>query len=302
MNSFPTIESDPGAYKSLTDAYYKLELPGLRGQNVFGYILPHIAGKMPWSEDWQVDDTRRTISAKNAEVPLTEAFARLLEEARQGDLFSILRGWRNEQYAVRGLAVQEAVSMERAGSALFGINTYGVHMTMYVRSIDEGLKIWVPRRSSSKQTYGGMLDNTVAGGLACGEQPLSCLVREAAEEASLPRDVVQQAKACGVVSYVHLRDSRAGGETGLVQPECQYVYDLEVDPEVQPKPNDDEVEAFYLWPVAEVQRQLARGNFKPNCASVLLDFLIRHGIVTAENEPEYVDIIACLHRRLPFPT
>ena len=49
---------------------------------------------------------------------------------------------------------------------LLGVVTYGVHMTGFVR--DErstyGMKIWVPRRAKSKQTYGGMLDNTVAGG------------------------------------------------------------------------------------------------------------------------------------------
>ena len=195
------------------------------------------------------------------------------------------------------------VSMERAGSALFGINTYGVHMTAYVNTPQEGMKIWVPRRARNKQTYGGMLDNSVAGGLSTGEQPFECLVREAAEEASFSEQLVRSnAKPCGTVSYFHIRDARAGGEAGLLQPECQYVYDMEIGEEVIPKPGDNEVEDFYLWSVGEVKRALAEGQFKPNCAVVLLDFFIRRGILTAENEKDYVEIVSRIHRKLPFPT
>jgi hypothetical protein len=34
----------------------------------------------------------------------------------------------------------------------------------------------------------------------------------------------------------------------------------------------------------------------------LVDFLIRHGIITPENEPDFVEISMRLHRRLPFRT
>merc|ERR1712029_627583 len=87
-------------------------------------------------------------------------------------------------------------------------------MTGYVRT-DEGMKIWAPRRALTKQTYPGMMDNTVAGGLSTGEKPFECLVRECEEEASLPAGVVQPVRACGTLTYFHVRDSRAGGETGL---------------------------------------------------------------------------------------
>lgn len=191
--------------------------------------------------------------------------------------------------------------MERSGSPLFGINTYGVHMTLFTRT-EAGLKIWVPRRAKTKQTYPGMLDNSVAGGLAIGEEPFPCLVREAEEEASIPAELVRaRAKACGTISYVHVRDAQAGGESGLFQPECQYCYDMDVG-DFQPAPNDTEVEAFYLWSVDEVKQHLAQGEFKPNCALVLVDFFIRHGIITAENEQHYIEIVARLHRRLPFPS
>jgi hypothetical protein len=35
---------------------------------------------------------------------------------------------------------------------------------------------------------------------------------------------------------------------------------------------------------------------------VVLDFLIRHGIMTYESEMDYIQIASRLHRSLPFPT
>jgi 8-oxo-dGTP pyrophosphatase MutT (NUDIX family) len=148
-----------------------------------------------------------------------------------------------------------------------------------------------------------MLDNAVAGGIASGESPFESLVRECGEEASLDEELVRtRAKACGTVTYWYIRDERAGGETNLMQPEVQYVYDLELPEGTTPKPGDDEVEEFYLWSVEEVQEAMRKGEFKPNCAMVVLDFLIRHGILTTESERDYIEIVSRLHRKLEFPT
>ncbi|KKK13329.1 hypothetical protein ARAM_001996 [Aspergillus rambellii] len=192
--------------------------------------------------------------------------------------------------------------MERCASPLFGIVSYGIHVTCYVED-STGLRLWVPRRSKTKQTYPGMLDNTVAGGMSTGENPFECFVREAMEEASLPEDIVRaNATSVGCVSYTYVRDSRAGGETGLVQPEVEYVYDVKLAADVIPKPNDSEVEEFCLFTVDETKKALANGEFKPNCAVVLIDFFIRHGIITPENEKDFLEIITKIHRRLEFPT
>ena len=257
---------------------------------------------MPWDDQWHIDHQRRQVTPKlpqDKSKSQSKIIADTLSRAKEARTFKVLEGWRNEVYPI---PFQYSIAtMERAGSALFGINTYGVHMTVYTRTAD-GPKIWVPRRSKTKQTYGGMLDNSVAGGLAAGETPFECLIREAAEEASLPEQLVRlAAKSVGIVSYVHVRDPRAGGESGLLQPECQFVYDMEVGEDVSLAPNDTEVEAFYLWTVEEVKEHLEKDEFKPNCALVLLDWLIRHGEMTAENEQQYVEINMRLHRRLPFP-
>lgn len=225
-----------------------------------------------------------------------------IAQAVKLDRFEVLKGWRNEKYAVYGPGGEYLLEVERSAACLFGIVTYGAHMTGYVQDA-EGLKIWVPRRAKNKQTYPSMLDNTVAGGMCTGERPFECIVREAMEEASLPESVVRSAVvARGCVTYTHVRDARAGGETALLQPEVEYVYDLKLEPSVIPKPGDNEVEEFKLLSISEAQEALTRGEFKPNCAVIMIDFFIRHGILTAENEPDYLEIVARLHRRLEHPT
>ncbi|KAI9879118.1 MAG: hypothetical protein M1830_009505 [Pleopsidium flavum] len=259
-----------------------------------------------WPSCWSVNTQARTLTLSSPSgsdaAKRSLLMAKTTATARDKGSFRVLEGWRNELYPVYGSDRELLVDIERAASALFGVVTYGVHMTAYVQS-KECMKIWVPRRARNKQTYGGMLDNTVAGGISTGEEPFECLVREAAEEASLPEVLVRKgAKAAGTMTYFYVRDERAGGETELLQPECQYVYDLEVGEDITPKPGDNEVEDFYLWTVEEIQAALAKGEFKPNCALVLLDFFIRHGILTQANEKDYIEIVARLHRRLEFPT
>ena len=53
-----------------------------------------------------------------------------------------------------------------------------------------------------------------------------------------------------------------------------------------------------MWPVKQVVEALHNGEFKPNCGLILVDFLVRHGFVTPENEPNYVEISWRMHRRL----
>ena len=260
-------------------------------------MLPEIVEKMPWEQGFDIDHQKRTIIPRETTSSAINALFDLQLHTARSD-FKVLAGWRNELYPVVGTS--QDIKMERSGSTLFGIVTFGVHLTAYTLK-ENSLWIWVPRRARSKQTYGGMLDNSVAGGISAGEDPFKSVIREAAEEASLPEELVRKnTKACGTVSYFHMRDERAGGEVGLLQPEVEYVYDLQLEPAVVPKPCDNEVESFQLLSVKEVQQALANRDFKPNCALVLLDFFVRHGILTSENEKDYVEIVSRIHRKLPF--
>ena len=273
---------------------------------VLGYILNSVVKAFPWPDCWAIDSTNRTvtlITPPDATPNLrSELVAKTIGEAVERKTFTILEGWRDELYPVYGPNGEFLLELERCASSLFGIVSYGVHVTCYVQD-DKGMRIWVPRRSKTKSTFPGMLDNTVGGGMSTGEQPSECVVREAMEEASLPEDYVRaNAAATGCITYFYARDERAGGETGLLQPEVEYVYDIKLNDSIIPKPCDSEVEKFHLFTVEETKQALANGEFKPNCALVLIDFFIRHGIVTPENEPDFLEITARLHRRLEFPT
>lgn len=87
----------------------------------------------------------------------TQALKVLTEKWRDSGLFSNIISpllWRDELYPVYidafGPRTEDRVAfvLERTACALFGLVTYGVHMTMYT----EDWKIWVPTRAKAKQT------------------------------------------------------------------------------------------------------------------------------------------------------
>lgn len=86
-----------------------------------------------------------------------------MKELQRKNLFKELNGWRNEHYSVQAKFGQKALfSMERAAVSLFGIKGYGCHINGYVRDENGVYKMWIARRSKTKQTYPGKLDNFVS--------------------------------------------------------------------------------------------------------------------------------------------
>jgi 8-oxo-dGTP pyrophosphatase MutT (NUDIX family) len=258
-----------------------------------------------------IDHEARTIwlfQEPATEEERTKLVSRLTAYWRENQTFRILKGWRNELWPVYGRNGELLFSIERVAMGLFGNARFGVHMTAFIRCNDGKSKydyrIWVPKRAADKSTYPGMLDNTVAGGLMTNEDPFECVIREADEEASLPEGFMRSnAKETGTITYIYITDEGAGGEPGWIYPECQWVYDLELpaDGSVTPCPKDGEVDFFRLETVEEIQEQLAQGLWKPNCAMIILDFFVRHGILTPENEPHFDELRARSHRFIPFP-
>ncbi len=301
-HSFPYYQVDPDLYAASISTYYELRVQD--HPYALGYILPSVAEVFRGIPHWTLDDSERilTLTEGSDAASRSAVIEKTLLAMRSTGHFKVLDKWRGELYAVYGREKEVLFNVERSACPLLGVVTYGVHLTAYVRTEGE-LKIWVPRRARTKQTYAGMLDNAVAGGIAAGESAFESMVRECGEEASLPEEVVRsRVKAAGCVTYFYIRNEKAGGGTRLLQPECEYVYDLELPEDVVPKPGDDEVEEFYLWTVNEVKEAMAKGEFKPNCAAVMIDFFIRHGIITAENEKDFIELNARLHRRFEFPT
>lgn len=149
---------------------------------------------MPWTPLFHVDHNQKKINVLpnfNSQDPaaaVSAAFANLIMIAITKDTFRCIGGRHSEPFAIPGSAYP--VHLERFATSLFGITTRGAHMTAYTR-IDGEMKIWVPRRSQNVGTWKGMLDSTVAGGVAADESPFENIIREAAEEASLPASTLR---------------------------------------------------------------------------------------------------------------
>ncbi|XP_005989276.1 thiamin pyrophosphokinase 2 [Latimeria chalumnae] len=220
------------------------------------------------------------------------AMERVLQELRAQSQFSCLKEWRDEKYEVMPrFSDPPLMNMERAATCLFGVKRYGVHINGFVPQGENGVSMWIARRSYTKQTYPGLLDNMVAGGISSGMGIKETLIKECQEEACIPGSIAARAKPVSTVSYTY-EDERG------IFPECQFVYDLEVPAEFVPKVGDGEVHEFYLWPLEKVKEAIATSDFKPNCALVALDFLIRHGHIEPDTERFYQDFVEGIHRTL----
>lgn len=199
-------------------------------------------------------------------------------------------GWRDEFYPVmQTWGDAPLMRVERVTTPWFGIRCWGVHVNGYVRRADS-LHMWVARRARGKSTYPGMLDNMVAGGQAIGLGLLENVVKESAEEAAIPADIAGRARPVGMISYCH------EFEHGM-KPDQQFNYDLELPGDFIPRNADGEVESFELWPIERVVETVRETrDFKFNCNLVIIDFLIRHGLLTAENEPNYAALCMGLRK------
>lgn len=302
--SFPYHElGDSNAYETQIASLWNFFLPD--DPRPHGFILESVVRKMPWTADFQVLPDRKEIRLKpkdkhNGSSSCSQSIDKMLDTAREMGLFPKLGRKRDEQYSIMG--ARFPIGIERSASSLFGIIGQGVHMTVFTRTTS-GIKFWIPERNHKKSTYPGMLDNAVAGGVAHGETSFECLVREAFEEAAIPEEFVREhANAAGTVTWFNVSDARAGGEPGLMNPGVLYVYDLEVAEGVTLKPVDNDVHAFRLMDAQQVKDAMMDRRFKPSSASVMMDFLIRHGFINAESEEDYAEICSRLHRKLPFPT
>lgn len=276
--------------------------------NLLGYITPDIADRF----DTKKNRKNFVVVREEKNVRISESldsfdarnkvFASVALDWKRTDVL-LNKGWRDELYTVYYPRATPYILLERAFSCLLGVVTYGVHINGFIPAENtkekKAMKIWVPRRSLIKATYPNKLDNTIAGGLGYPHGLWETLVKECYEEGGLDEAfVTKNITAAGAVTYI----CQPYGPEGHAQPEIEYVYDLVFPSETEnvPHPVDGESQDFKLMEIDEIREKILQGEFKPNCALVLCDFLVRHGFMTAENEPNYLEILSRLHRRFPF--
>ncbi|WP_419797610.1 MAG: DUF4743 domain-containing protein [Terasakiella sp.] len=201
-----------------------------------------------------------------------------------------INGWRGELYAVSPRFGEEPLFLiERAATPLFGLRAYGVHINGFVR--DKGqIKMWIAKRAADRMVCPDMWDNMVAGGQPAGLSLMENIIKECGEEAGIPEDLARQAQSVGTVSYIMETD-------GGLKPDVMFCYDLEVPKRFIPNNTDGEVASFHLMDVEEVADIVKNTfDFKFNCNLVILDFLIRHGVLNPDEIIEYEELVRGLRQ------
>jgi hypothetical protein len=264
------------------------------------YLPFHVAGqRVGWVEKRFAETLREfadVLVVSAADVSLnphladfdarTQAMAKVAHTLYERKL---VPGWHNEDVAVASrFGAAPLFKLERSAAPLFGVTVLGVHVNGTVRGRD-GLKMWIGRRSPNKPSYPGLLDNLCAGGIIYGYGVRETLIKEAGEEASIPKALAERAVPTGAITYCCERD-------GGLRPDILLVYDLELPPDFVPSPHDDEIESFSLRPIDEVI-EIVRDtfDFKFNCNLVIIDFLVRHGFITPD-QSDYIEIVKGLRQ------
>jgi 8-oxo-dGTP pyrophosphatase MutT (NUDIX family) len=184
--------------------------------------------------------------------------------------------WRQEEFDVRAAPDGPALArIDRGAIPSFGIQAIGVHLNGLVRRPD-GLCLWIARRARDKALDPGKLDHIVAGGVPAGLTPAETLVKEAAEEAAIPADLVRHAQPVGWLSYAMERPEGLRRD-GL------HCFDLLLPADFVPHAADGEVESFELWPLPRVVDTVRTTDaFKFNVNLVMIDLFVRHGLIDGD--------------------
>lgn len=292
------------------NVYYLMTHTGIK----IGFVLRFVVHEMKticshlFENTFEIDTTAQALKFRAQEFDdRNNELDKIAKELYNHSDLEGIKGWRNEKYAVwddKG----PYILLERAMAGLLGIITYGAHINGYV--LDEQSKqinFWIARRAATKPTWPLMLDNIIAGGIGYPYGIYETAIKESMEEANLSQSIIEASiKAAGVVSYLYyqgdIEKEKFDQESSFIVGEVEYIYDLKLPFGVIPTPNDGEVDSFNLLTLQETIDALLNDEFKPNCALIMVDFLIRHGYINVDNEPNYLQLSARIHRMLPFPT
>ncbi|KAH0429002.1 thiamine pyrophosphokinase-related protein [Colletotrichum camelliae] len=178
---------------------------------------------------------------------------------------------------------------------IFGIVTTGAHLNVYKLTEEKGYEIWVSRRPDTQPNFPGLLDQAAAGGFTPSRRTiLECIEKEKKEESKgYPqnwRELMHRSPDIPTIQFLDLRDWRwEKGYAGLPEPGIRKAYDLRVNNE---NICGKEGQTFKLMGIDEIRESMLHGRWKPNSALVMIDFMIRHGLI--ENETEKAEITRLL--------
>lgn len=278
----------PASWPALREAVHA-RVPRLPFLVDDGAAAPRLAGSVARSH-------RPALARWTAELRLDDAGVTLRVPAAQRDAFfaeanaalhaeGLIVAWRDETYPVLALPADGRspdpqadllATFERAASRFWGTATFGAHCNGYVTDTGDAAgrptHLWIARRSDTKPTDPGLLDNLVGGGVPHGQTPADTVIREGWEEAGLT-----PAQMAGIRPGRILRLGRDIPEG--FQLEWLSVYDLALPAGLQPCNQDGEVQALHCWPVDQALARAAAGEMTTDATLATLDFALRHGLL-----------------------
>ena len=200
----------------------------------------------------------------------------------------VIDSWVGEAYAVsHDFKEEPRFLMERAAVSFFGVRGFGVHLNGLVEKND-GIYIWIARRTKAKPFWPGKLDQMVAGGQPFGIGLMENIIKESAEEAAIPENLAKQAEYVGEIHY------RGQSKRGM-NVDTLFNYDLWLPEDFVPENTDGEVDEFILMPLEGMAHITdTTTEFKDNCNLVNIDLLLRRGLI-GQTHPDYDEINTLLY-------
>lgn len=202
----------------------------------------------------------------------------------------LIRGWRNETYAIRNAFDDPPLAfIERAASRFFGTTTYAVHLNGVVGAPEREAPprlgggaspvapaahgepyFWIACRSDTKPTHPGMLDNLVGGGIGWGLPVFDTLVKEAYEESGIDALLARTASAGRMIHVLQEIDEGTKAEQ-------LFIYDLLLPDDFAPRNTDGEVAEHRLVSRAQLLDVVRAGRMTVDASLATLDCLLRRG-------------------------
>jgi 8-oxo-dGTP pyrophosphatase MutT (NUDIX family) len=227
-----------------------------------------------WPDVFDIDGAGVTLSARFNTVDLRSAALGAVIGALAAD--GRIPGWRDETYAIRNAFDAPPLAyIERAASRFFGTMTYAVHLNGVVEYDDRAPHLWIARRSDTKATDPGMLDNVVAGGIGWGFGIEATIIKECWEEAGIPGEIAARAVAGRTA---HVLQSIPEG----TQAEQIFIYDLALPVDFAPRNQDGEVGEHRLARIDEVARWIEEGALTVDASLATLDCMLRRRWIDEE--------------------
>jgi len=255
-----------------------------RQHEVGSVARQHLPALAPWAPALRIDAHGVLL-----QVPATERDTFLADINTRLHQQGLIIGWRDETYPVLAWRSDLLLAtLERAASRFWGTLTFGAHCNGYVAdAAGRPTHLWLARRSLTKPTDPGLLDNLIGGGVPHGQSPGQALLREAWEEAGLKPHQLAGLQPGHVLRL--LRDIPEG-----LQHEWLSVYDLALPAGLQPVNQDGEVAALQCLPIGEALALAATDHMTVDAGLVTLDFALRRRLLPVADHPRLLAALAPL--------